>query len=119
MRARVAAAVAVTVTSLCAPLLVARAASGASAAPPPASPVVLPMAIEDMPAYQPQTFCDPVDKPGPVAFGALLTATYPDTTVVDISRSCTSESGTSEHKDGRALDWGANYKNAQQVKEVN
>jgi hypothetical protein len=60
-----------------------------------------------------------VAKPGVVAFGALLTATYPDTTVVDIARSCSSESGSSEHKDGRALDWGASYKNPQQVTEVN
>jgi hypothetical protein len=84
----------------------------------PAAPVALPAEIEDVPSYQPQTFCDPVAKPGVVAFGGLLTATYPDTTVVDIARSCTSESGSSEHKDGRALDWGANYDNPQQVAEV-
>jgi hypothetical protein len=84
----------------------------------PHAPVALPSSIEGMPDYQPQTFCDPVDKPGPKALGALLTATYQDTSVIDISRGCTSESGTSEHKDGRALDWGANVKNAQQVKEV-
>ena len=84
----------------------------------PAAPVVLPTAIEDMPSYQPQTFCDPVAKPGPASLGALLTATYPDTTVIDIARSCSSESGTSEHKDGRALDWGAYYKNPQQLAEV-
>ena len=80
--------------------------------------MVLPATIEDMPSYQPQTFCDPVGKPGVVALGALLTATYPDTSVIDIARSCPSESGTSEHKDGRALDWGAYYKNPQQVAEV-
>jgi len=84
----------------------------------PAAVAVLPPAIEDMPSYQPQTFCDPISKPGVVALGALLTATYPDTSVIDIARSCPSESGTSEHKDGRALDWGANYKNPQQVAEV-
>jgi hypothetical protein len=84
----------------------------------PTAPVVLPAAIEGMPSYQPQVICDPVAKPGVVALGGLLTATYPDTTVVDIARSCTSEAGTSEHKDGRALDWGANYKNTQQVAEV-
>src|SRR5437763_1662669 len=70
------------------------------AAVAPKAPMVMPAAIESMPAYQPQTFCDPVDKPGPVAFGALLTTTYPDTHVVSISRGCASESGTSEHKDG-------------------
>jgi hypothetical protein len=84
----------------------------------PSLPVTLPAAVEDTPAYQPQTFCDPRDKKGVVAFGRLLTTTYPDTTVVDISRGCTSESGTSEHKDGRALDWGVSYKNPAQVKEV-
>jgi len=96
------------------------ASSSAAAAVPrtPAVAAVLPAAIEDMPSYQPQTFCDPIAKPGVVALGALLTATYPDTSVIDIARSCPSESGTSEHKDGRALDWGANYKNAQQVAEV-
>jgi len=93
--------------------------SAAAVAPrTPATVVALPTAIEDMPSYQPQTFCDPVAKPGPAALGALLTATYPDTSVVSIARSCSSESGTSEHKDGRALDWGANYKNPQQVAEV-
>jgi len=84
----------------------------------PAAPVAVPAAIEDMPSYQPQSFCDPIAKPGVVALGALLTTTYPDTSVIDIARSCPSESGTSEHKDGRALDWGAYYKNPQQVAEV-
>jgi hypothetical protein len=74
----------------------------------PAAPVPLPTSVEPMSPYQPQAFCDPVDKPGVVAFGKLLTATYPGTTIVDISRGCDSESGTSEHKDGRALDWGVN-----------
>ena len=93
-------------------------ASAAVLPAPPAVPVVLPAAVEDTPAYQPQTFCDPRDKKGVVAFGQLLTATYPDTTVVDISRGCTSESGTSEHKDGRALDWGVTVTNPAQVKEA-
>jgi hypothetical protein len=88
-----------------------------AAVPVPRPPVALPTAIEVMPPYQPQTFCDPVDKPGPVAFGALLTATYKDTSVVDISRPCGTD--TSEHYDGRALDWGAYYQNATQVAEVN
>jgi hypothetical protein len=83
----------------------------------PKLPVGLPVAIEPMPPYQPQTFCDPKDKPGPVAFGRLLTATYPGTSVVSISRACGSD--TSEHYDGRALDWGAYYKNPTQVAEVN
>ena len=83
----------------------------------PQAPVALPGDIEPMAPYQPQTFCDPHDKPGVVAFAKLLTSTYPDTSTVDISRPCGTD--TSEHYDGRALDWGAYYKNAAQVKEVN
>jgi len=105
-------------------LLVATTAAALTTAVPahavaviPRAPVVLPSAAEAAPSYQPQTFCDPVNKPGPVALGQLLTATYPDTSVVDISRPCASD--TSEHYDGRALDWGANYKNTKQVAEVN
>jgi len=78
----------------------------------PTAPVKLPAGIEQMPPYQPQRFCDPVDKPGVVAFGKLLTATYKDTTVVDISRPCGTD--TSEHYDGRALDWGVNVTNTTQ-----
>ena len=110
----VAAAIGLTMTAM----LGFATSSSAAVVRTPAAPAVLPTTIEDMPSYQPQTFCDPVSKPGVVALGALLTATYPDTSVVDIARSCTSESGTSEHKDGRALDWRAYYKNTQQVAEV-
>jgi hypothetical protein len=83
----------------------------------PKAPVVLPAGIEVLAPYQPQTFCDPVDKAGVRAFGSLLTKTYPDTSIVDISRPCVA-GDISEHYDGRALDWGASYQNATQVKEV-
>ena len=117
--ARKIATVAVAVAMSATPVLATGSPAAAAVAPKmPAAPVTLPVAIEDMPSYQPQTVCDPVAKPGVVALGALLTATYPDTSVVSTARSCTSESGTSEHKDGRALDWAANYQNPQQVAEV-
>jgi hypothetical protein len=83
----------------------------------PKPPVTLPTAIEPMPPYQPQTVCDPWDKPGVKAFGQLLVKTYPDTSIVSISRACDPHS-KSEHYEGRALDWGAYYKNAHQVAEV-
>ena len=83
----------------------------------PKVPAVLPDDIEPMAPYQPQTFCDPHDKPGVVAFAKLLVATYTDTSIVDISRPCGTD--TSEHYDGRALDWGAYYKNPTQVQQVN
>ncbi len=97
-------------------VLAPTAANAAVVTPRP--PVPLPAGIEPMPPYQPQTYCDPTDKPGVVAFGKLLTATYPGTTIVSISRPCGTD--TSEHYDGRALDWGGvYYKNAAQVAEVN
>src|SRR5438270_555256 len=117
-RLRTVAAVTAAATVSVTAMLVASTPASALVPRTPAAVAALPPAIEDMPSYQPQTFCDPISKPGVVALGALLTATYPDTSVIDIARSCPSESGTSEHKDGRALDWGANYKNPQQVAEV-
>lgn len=83
----------------------------------PQLPVRPPAAIEDFAPYQPQQVCDPVAKPGPVAFGALLTDTYAGTSVIGISRACVPGS-TSEHYDGRALDWAVNYRNAHQVRQV-
>ena len=55
------------------------------------------------------------DKPGPVALRALLTTTYGVTvggrTVYNgITRPC--DGSVSEHHEGRALDWGMDYRNA-------
>ncbi|XVQ14224.1 hypothetical protein ACQP1W_17270 [Spirillospora sp. CA-255316] len=63
--------------------------------------------IDPYAAYEPQRDCDPAAKPGVVAFRDLLLATYPGTTSMGISRAC-SAPGNSEHKEGRALDWGVN-----------
>ncbi|MEO5680803.1 MAG: hypothetical protein ABIS47_14170 [Acidimicrobiales bacterium] len=64
-------------------------------------------AIDPFAAYVGQTTCDPTDKPGTVALRDLLEATYPATTPIGISRAC-SVGGQSEHKEGRAYDWGVN-----------
>jgi hypothetical protein len=74
----------------------------------PAAPVALPSAIEVMPPYQPQTICDPVVKSGTLALGTLLTKTYAGTSVIDYTRPCGSD--TSEHYDGRAIDWGVDHR---------
>ena len=87
-------------------------AAGPAAALVPAAPVALPTSIEVMPPYQPQTYCDPHAKPGIVAFAKVLTATYPGTAIVSEARPCGSD--TSEHYDGRALDWGVDYRNDRQ-----
>lgn len=72
----------------------------------PAAPRVGPF-IEDYPSYQGQTKCSPWAKPGVVAFQQMVLAAYPDTGAGSIGRDC-SVGGTSEHKEGRAWDWGVN-----------
>jgi peptidoglycan hydrolase-like protein with peptidoglycan-binding domain len=57
--------------------------------------------------YAPQNSCNPTAKPGVVKFRALMLRTYGRGYDASLVRSCT-ESGTSEHKEGRAWDWGLN-----------
>ena len=78
----------------------------------PHSPVSLPTAIEQLAPYQPETFCSPTVKPGTQALANLLTATYPGTAIVSLVRPCASD--TSEHYDGRAIDWGVDHRNPAQ-----
>jgi hypothetical protein len=60
--------------------------------------------IEDYASYEGQKRCKPKPKPGTQSLADLLQTTYPDTTWIGISRAC-DIGGTSEHKEGRALDW--------------
>ena len=78
----------------------------------PTAPVKLPSDIEVMPPYQPQTFCSPTVKPGTQALADKLTATYSGTAIVSLVRPCGSD--TSEHYDGRAIDWGVDHRNTKQ-----
>jgi hypothetical protein len=84
-------------------LLVGVLGTPVAAVPPtPVPKVALPAAI-DLPAfYEKQTVCDPAAKPGATALGELLVTTYGPATIY-IPRACTSS--TSEHFDGRAVDW--------------
>ena len=66
------------------------------------------VAVEPYPSYQPQVTCDPTAKPGTTAFRALMFRRFGTRSDAGISRSCES-GGTSEHKEGRAWDWGLNY----------
>ncbi|HCB04402.1 MAG TPA: hypothetical protein PLZ93_03850 [Nocardioides sp.] len=59
--------------------------------------------IEDYAGYQPQRTCTQKPKPGTVALGVWLVATYGGGGGA-VNRPCTGSS-TSEHKDGRAVDW--------------
>ncbi|MBV8690163.1 MAG: hypothetical protein JOY57_00780, partial [Actinobacteria bacterium] len=68
--------------------------------------------IEGYARYEPQSTCDPTDKPGAVALKTLLTGYYKGTSSFGISRACGSD--RSEHYEGRAFDWGVNVNNASQ-----
>jgi hypothetical protein len=80
--------------------LVGVPAGPASAAPVPTT--ALPVALDRAAFYEKQTVCDPTPRPGTSALGDLILRTYGPATVY-IPRACTSS--TSEHFDGRALDW--------------
>ncbi len=61
--------------------------------------------IDPYAPYDPQRDCDPAAKPGVTGFRDLVLAAYRDTRDLGISRPCGS-GGQSEHKEGRAWDWG-------------
>ena len=76
----------------------------AAAAPrPPISNY--PAAIEALASYEPQKTCSPTAKPGTSALASMLLNAYPGTRSLGIVRAC-NIGGTSEHKEGRAFDWG-------------
>ena len=75
----------------------------AAAVPP--TPTGLPTALEGLSGYVPASSCDPRSKPGAIAFGDLLRTAYPGSSY-GAARACgTSPLPTSEHYDGRAIDW--------------
>lgn len=63
--------------------------------------------VEPFAPYQPQVSCDPVAKPGVVAFRHLVLRRFGGTDL-GIQRDC-SAGGDSEHKEGRAWDHGLNW----------
>ncbi len=94
-------------------LLVPTSATVAFAYTVPAPPTrTLPAALDVYVPYQAQTVCDPVARPGVLAFARLMTTHYAMGSTSLIGRACTS--GTSEHFDGRAWDWMLNVNNADQ-----
>jgi hypothetical protein len=87
----------------------ARVGASTPALPAPPHTPKLTAAIETFAPYQPQFFCRHTVEPGVKAFEHLLLTTYPKTRSDGDMRSC-SVAGTSEHKDGRAFDWGADHR---------
>jgi peptidoglycan hydrolase-like protein with peptidoglycan-binding domain len=98
--------------------LSAQSPAGAATQPVPPTPAGLTASIEALQPYVGQSVCDPVAKPGVAAFRDLLLKTYPGSSSLGIVRDC-GAGGQSEHKEGRAFDWGMNAANATQAAQVN
>jgi peptidoglycan hydrolase-like protein with peptidoglycan-binding domain len=105
----------------------AAAAATPASAPTPQQPVKpavppvpggLPAAIEPLSPYLPQRSCDYHAKPGVVAFADLLARTYPDSHRGRIVTTCLRAGRTSEHAEGRALDWSMSARDPHQAAEV-
>ncbi|WP_162308163.1 peptidoglycan-binding domain-containing protein [Segeticoccus rhizosphaerae] len=81
--------------------------TAAQALRPPTTPT-LPRSIEDYAIHVSASSCDTSDKPGTVKLAKLLVNTYPGTSY-SLSRSCGSSTiPTTEHYDGRAIDFATN-----------
>lgn len=82
-------------------------------AAPPTPSVPLPPEVDIVDNYQGQTLCDPTPKAGALMLRDLLWATYGTGNWAGISRDCNVswDRGISEHKDGRAIDWGVTVRN--------
>ena len=75
----------------------------ADAAPPKPNAPSFPRAIEGYAPYEGQQFCSPVNRPGATKLAGIIRATYGSDEAIGIARnSCYS---TSEHNEGRAIDW--------------
>ena len=61
--------------------------------------------IDPYPDYDGQSTCDPTAKPGVLDFRTMVLASWAGTADWGIVREC-SAGGQSEHKEGRAWDWG-------------
>jgi hypothetical protein len=84
----------------------------------PRTPYRFTAKIEPLAGYSPQRTCSPTAKPGTSAFANMLLRTYPSSTSLGIVRAC-SAGGTSEHKEGRAFDWGVSIHSAADRRAVN
>ena len=102
---------------VCSLLVTASAASAATPVPP--TPTGLPSGVEALASYVGANSCDASTKPGTAALGALLVKTYPGTSYGS-ARACASDAlATSEHYDGRAVDWMTNSRVATQQAQAN
>lgn len=90
------------------------AISAQAATAVPVTPAGLPAGIEALSGYVPAVSCDTKDKPGSTKLGQFLKGRYAGTSY-GISRACGSDGmSTTEHYDGRAVDWMTNSRVPQQ-----
>jgi hypothetical protein len=68
-------------------------------------------AIEPLAAYDPQQVCEPSPKPGVVGLRNLLLTSFKGSRDLGIGQPCDTPDGVSEHKEGRAFDWGVDVHN--------
>lgn len=80
------------------------------------NPIADTVAFDAAGEYQSQVICDPSPKIGADRLRALLKEVYGET-VIGIYRDC-ANGGTSEHKEGRALDWMYHWRNLEQRAKV-
>ena len=74
-------------------------------------------APEDYASYQPQTTCRKTARPGTAELARWINARFGGGTATPSVRSCDS-GGTSEHKDGRAIDWSMDAAEKEDRREV-
>jgi hypothetical protein len=70
------------------------------------------MAMESLGSYEPQSTCMPKPKPGMKKLAHWLLHQYPVSHFITISVPC--GPGVSEHKEGRAFDWGVDVRHKKQ-----
>ena len=85
-------------------------AQAAELPPGPTAPATAPDPIDAYVPYHGQSTCDPTVKPGAQYVLDMLVGYYKVGRRSTITRACTS-GGTSEHKEGRAVDWGVDANN--------
>ena len=82
----------------------------------PSVPSGLPAGIERLAAYVPANSCGSATRPGTDKLGRMLTSTYPGTSYGGL-RGC-GTLPTSEHFDGRAVDWMNSIRNTTQAAQA-
>jgi hypothetical protein len=73
--------------------------------------------VEDYASYQPQKHCRDSPRPGTEELATWIDARFSGGSALASVRSCSS-GGTSEHKDGRAIDWSMDAADRDQRREV-